>query len=141
MLPITVAIADRSRTSRLACFKSLQHDEQIRIVAGVANRFDLVEASVSLRPSIMVCGMSLAIDHGHWLLRTMRRECPGTGVLLVTDAVLRHDEMVKMLDFGPVGFIARNRVSRQLPRAIRGVDRGEAWLPRKVLGMLVGQAL
>jgi DNA-binding NarL/FixJ family response regulator len=141
MQRITVALADRSRASQAACFESLQQHDNITIVARVASRFDVVEASVALRPSIIVCGMSLAADFGHWLLKTVRRECPSTRILLVTDTVLGHDEMVKVLDFGPLGFVARKLVPRQLPHAIRGVARGEAWLPRKVLGMLVEQAL
>ena len=141
MQPITVAVADRSRAARVACFESLQHDDRIQVIAGAASRFDVLEAGIALRPSIIVCNLSLAADFGHWLLKVLRDQCPGTRILLLTDDVFRHDQMAEILGFGPLGFVARKFIPAQLSAAVRGIARGEAWLPRKALGMFAERAL
>ena len=141
MKPITVAIADRTRACRVACFESLQRDRDISVVAGVNERFELVQIGMSLRPAVVVCGMSLASEFGHWLLRTLGRECPATRVLLITDAAPSEADIAKSLALGSSAFVARALVQRLLPLAIHSMNRGEAWVPRRVLGRFAEQIL
>ena len=137
MRPITVAIADRDPSGRVACKRLLRHIPGIRVVAGLGLRQDVVPTTLEIKPRILLCSFDFAADAGYSLLLTLRRECPETLIILLTDYQVQEDQLMPALFNGAVGFITRASLQSQLPSAVRGVDRGEAWVPRKMLGTIL----
>ena len=137
MQPITVSIVDRDPSGRMACKRLLRHIPGIRVVSGVAGQQDVVPKTLEIKPRILLCSFDLAADAGYSLLLKLRRECPETLVILLTDHEVQEDQLIPALFNGAVGFVTRASLQYQLQRAVRGVDAGEAWVPRKMLGTIL----
>ena len=137
--PITVSIADRDPSGRVACKRLLRHIPGIRVVAGVAAWQDVVPMTLEIKPRILLCSFDLAADAGYSLLLTLRRECPETLVILLTDHQVQEDQLMPALFNGALGFVARASLQSQLPSAVRGVAGGEAWVPRRMLGTILAR--
>ena len=106
-------------------------------MAGGASWQDIVSRTLEIKPRILLCSFDLAADAGYSLLLTLRRECPETLVILLIDYQVQEDQLMPALFNGAVGFLTRASLHSQLPSAVRGVDRGEAWVPRKMLGTIL----
>jgi DNA-binding NarL/FixJ family response regulator len=102
---------------------------------------DVIPTTRKIKPRILLCSFGLAADAGHSLLLTLRRECPLTRVILLIDHTLHEDRLMPALINGAVGFLPRRALRFQLPSAVRGADRGEAWVPRKMLGTILAHYL
>jgi DNA-binding NarL/FixJ family response regulator len=140
MQPITVAIADSSRSRRLMCVESLR-GHGIDVVAQATTIADTVVAAIAHHPSVIVCGMDLGADVVHSLLGPLQDQCSVPRVVLVTESALGHEKIAEMLLFASFGFVARKLIRSQLAQAVRAVHRGEAWVPRKALGLFAELAL
>jgi DNA-binding NarL/FixJ family response regulator len=62
-------------------------------------------------------------------------------VVLLADDLIEEDRLMHALNIGARGYLGHDEIQLQLARAVRGVDRGEAWVPRKMLGKMVENAL
>ena len=62
-------------------------------------------------------------------------------LVLLVDKVLAEHRFMHALSIGACAYVAHDEVEQSLARAVRCVDRGEAWMPRKVLGKMVELAL
>jgi DNA-binding NarL/FixJ family response regulator len=134
--PITVAIADRDRAESAACQHLLRHEQGICVVAPTTTSEDIIATAIRVKPRIALCSYSLAVPSGCSLLITLRRICPETLVVLLTDGTIHEDRLMLALASGAVGFLTRETLRFQLLRAVRGVDGGEAWVSRKMLGRM-----
>jgi DNA-binding NarL/FixJ family response regulator len=133
---ITVAVVDWDRTECAACERLLRREQGISVVAPTATSEGVVAAALRVKPRILLCSLGLAVASGCSLLLTLRRDCPETLVVLLTDSTIHEDRLMLALASGAVGFLTRETLRFQLLRAIRGVNEGEAWVSRKMLGSM-----
>lgn len=137
MRRITVVVADTEPAWRAACNSVLGHEDDISIVAHAGQLDDAVAAVVELKPRILLCSLRFAAAASYSLLATLRQECPATLGVLWTDDTVGENQVIAALAKGALGLLNRNDLQRQLPQAMRGVDGGEAWVPRRMLGRIL----
>jgi DNA-binding NarL/FixJ family response regulator len=141
MQPITVAIADWDRAEYATCERLLRREQGISVIAPTPMSEDVVTAALRVKPRILLCSLDLAVASGCSLLLTLRRDCPETLVVLLPGGTIHEDRVMLALASGAVGFLTRETLRFQLPRAVRGVDGGEAWVSRKILGRMFDRVL
>jgi len=137
-LPITVEIADREEMNRRACLRLLQAEEGIRVVGEARNGLEALTAAEKLKPDVLLLGINLLKGREISLLSTVRRKSPGTKVILLTRRAAE-PRVLKALSYGASGYIEEEAVSTFLLKAVRLVDAGEAWVPRKILSRVIGR--
>jgi DNA-binding NarL/FixJ family response regulator len=137
MKTITVAIADPDREGLMACKRVLWHDLGITVVGEATSCKDLVVKVLRLKPHVLLFSLGLCTDAECSLLRALCRECPATRVVLLAEHSVQEDLLVHALAIGARGYLEHGVVERQLAKAVHGVNRGEAWVPRKMLGKIM----
>ena len=141
MPPITVAIADRERAHRFACARLLHREQDIRVVARIAASDDVLPIALECEPRILLCSLSRAETGNFSLLRTLRHHCKGTLIVLFIEDTARETQLIAALVNGARALVDCRVLSRQLADAVRAVDRGEAWVPRRMLGTILARVL
>lgn len=138
---ITVAIAAQEGTSMAQCKHTLRHDGEIIVLRQAASNEDLVVRMRRLKPRILLLSADLCTDAECSLLQALRRECPGTLVMLVGPHAIEDEQLANALVVGARGYLEQGDLERLLARAVHGVDRGEAWITRKMLGKIMQMSL
>jgi DNA-binding NarL/FixJ family response regulator len=132
MLPITVVIAERQKADRTACVRLLKSEEGIRVVGEARSGLEAITSAAKLRPRILLLELILARDGGSSLVPALRQKSPQTKIILLTEGA-SEARTLEALCHGARGYLDKSVVSRFLPRAVRVVDAGEAWVPRKMV--------
>jgi two-component system, NarL family, response regulator len=138
MRPISVLIADRAKSGRATCRTLLEPEKGIRVVGEAASGLDAVTAAERLKPSILLLDLALFNGDGTVLLPVIRRKSPRTRVLLLTDDA-PEAPTIEALSHGARGYLEKGALRTYLPRAVRAVGAGEAWVPRKMVGQLMAR--
>jgi DNA-binding NarL/FixJ family response regulator len=159
MQPIAVAISDdnvgrRSKLERLLHGKpgikvlmnvrSIENDmvKERRLIprtdiSAVEDRVAMVRR---LSPRVLFASMKQCIDADYAMLASLRDVCPQTQVILLADdSEQQEDQVMQALASGARGYLNLETESFHLSRAVHAVDRGEVWVPRKMLGKIMGQ--
>ena len=134
MSPISVVIADREKTRRVACLRLLQPEKRVRVL-GEARSGQGAIAAAKLQPRILLLGLSLSPGRSVILLRILRQKSPRTKVLLL---ITRASEarILEALSHGAQGYLETKVLRAFLLKAVRVVDAGEAWVPRKMVAKI-----
>ena len=140
MESITVAIADPDCSEIVACRSMLQHDRDITVVRQTSSGKGLVSMMLRIKPRILLLSVALCTDAKCSMLQTLRRECPETRVLLLAHHSVQEAMLANALAIGARGYLEQDDIQRLLANTVHGVDRGEAWVPRKMLGKIMSVA-
>lgn len=135
MAPITVFLADRKRTRRAACLRLLRPEKGVQVVGEARSGLEAL-AAARRRPRLLLLDWALATGGEFALLRILRKQSPKTKVLLLT----RPTSQARLLDalaHGARGYLDARALRRFLPKAVRLVDAGEAWVPRKMVAKIL----
>jgi len=158
---VTVAIADEDAGRRTKFENCLQGEEDIMVLKNATtsegemtidrrlnprkniSAIDNIVAMIRrLNPRILLANLKLCTDEDCAMLLSLRRECPETLVVLLADESVQQEEQVmQALASGARGFLSPEADSRYLSKAVHVIDRGEAWVPRKMLGKIMDQVL
>lgn len=141
MQTITVAIAGRQAAGLATCKRLLQQEPDTEVVGQAATCMEVIATVRKFKPRVLVCSLEMCTDTDFPLLLELRRACPTTRVVLLADDLIEEDRLMHALNIGARGYLGHDEIQLQLARAVRGVDRGEAWVPRKMLGKMVENAL
>ncbi len=136
MPPIGVVIAGRARADRAAWRSVLEPEKDIRVVAEARSGLDAVLAAERLKPGILLLDLALFGGGGTSLLRVIRQKSPRTQVLLLTHRA-PEARTLEALCHGARGYLEKRTLRTYLARAIRAVDAGEAWVPRKMVAKIM----
>jgi DNA-binding NarL/FixJ family response regulator len=136
MLPVTVVIADGDKTSRARSLNILQAENGISVVGVARNGLEAVLAADGLKPHILLLNLNLFKGKGDNLLRTLRRKSPRTRMILLTRRAFK-GPMLEVLSQGALGYLNERAISTHLPKAVRQVEAGEAWVPRRMAVRIV----
>jgi DNA-binding NarL/FixJ family response regulator len=164
MKNVTVAIADIDHDRRLLYERLLHGEDGITLLSNVGpgkgdrndhafvNRRSQQRTDVSacenevarikrLRPSVMLVNVDMNNDEDHALLLSLRCECPDAHIVLLTDDFVQESKIIQALAIGARGYLSNEAVKFHLSRAVQVVGRGEAWVPRKMLGNIMDHML
>jgi DNA-binding NarL/FixJ family response regulator len=135
MSQITVVVADEEKERRAACLRLLEPEKGIRVVAEAATTAETL-GSARLAPKILLLDSKLAIGRGLVLLPIFLRRSPDTKIIVLTGQS-SGAALLDALSHGAHGYLNRRRLRAFLPKAVRKVADGEAWVPRKVLPKII----
>jgi DNA-binding NarL/FixJ family response regulator len=136
MPPITVVVAERQKADRAACLKMLEPEIGIRVVGQARSGLEAISCTGQLRPRIILLDLALARAAGTSLIPALRRKSPHTQVILLTDRA-SEARTLEALAHGARGYLDRSMVDKFLARAVRVVDAGEAWVPRRMVAKIM----
>jgi DNA-binding NarL/FixJ family response regulator len=140
MSPVTVVIAARQRASRSACLRLLQAQKGIRVVGAVRTEAEAFAAAGRIRPRVLLLDFSLFRRDGARVLSVLRERSPRTKVILLTDRA-SEARILDGLSRGALGYLERRALRTYLAKAVRAVNAGEAWVPRKMVAGILGRLL
>ena len=96
-----------------------------------------VAAAESLKPNVLLLDLGMFDgDARTTLLPVIRRRSPDTRVLLLTERA-REARTIDALCSGARGYLEKRALGTYLSRAVRAVDAGEAWVPRKMVATII----
>lgn len=136
MSPITVLIADRDEARRAACVRLLQPEKGIRVVGRAQSGLEALSATAKLKPRILLLSLNLLKGKEIAQLFVLRQKSPQTKVILLTHRAPK-TRILEALSYGARGYIEEKVLSAFLPKAVRCVDAGEAWVPRKMVARII----
>ena len=161
MQKITVAIADNNELRRTKYEHYLQSEQGIIVLRdGAKNKgevtvdrrlkprtdiseIDNIVATIRrLNPRILFASMKQCTESDCALLVSLRCECPDTLVVMMADASSTpDDQVIQALASGARGYLDVATDSPQFSKAAHVIDRGETWVPRKMLDKVMSKLM
>ena len=161
MQPINVAVVDVNQQKRTAMENLLQQDRQnFAVLTDVSSRqsvrikerrlklrknVTLIEDNLArvnrLEPKVLFVNAQFFLDADCMFFVLLRRQCPEILVILLTDETTKENEILQALASGVCGFLNQKSNLVEFLKATKAVEHGEAWVPRKFLGKIMGRIL
>ena len=138
MARITVVIADRKKSGRTACLNILKLERWIDVAAEAGSGLEVIAAAARLKPRILLIHLNMLEGKKINLLWALRQKSPRTKVILLTCRV-PEKPILEALSHGARGYIQEKNFSTFLPKAVRRVDAGEAWVSRKMVAKIINR--
>jgi DNA-binding NarL/FixJ family response regulator len=136
MRPITVIEAEREKADRAAWVELLAPEPGIRVVGEARSGLEVISVTARFRPRVLLLDVGLASAPGAALIPALRQKSPQTKVILLTEGT-NQARTIDALAHGARGYLDKSLVAKFLPRAVRVVDAGEAWVPRKMVAKIM----
>jgi len=133
---ISVLITERRKQVRSICRNLLEPERGIRIVGEARNGIEAVSAVARFKPNIVLLDAALINGTAASLIALIRRKSPHTRVLLLTDRAPAA-RTLDTLSHGARGYLEKASLPAYLPRAVRVVSSGQAWVPRKMVARII----
>jgi DNA-binding NarL/FixJ family response regulator len=133
--PITVVIADQKQRQRSKCQEILGIEDGISVVGHAKSRHEVIEA-LKGKPRVLLLDFKMSIVSPDSLVPAIRKRSPKTRIVLMTDRA-SESKILEVLSQGARGYLWKDLVQVHLPRTVRVVDAGEAWIPRMMVAMLL----
>lgn len=138
MRSITVVIAHPEDAIRTWCLRLLAPEQQVQVVAEARNGLETLASTAKLKPRILLLDLDLPRANGFTLLPAIHQKSPHTKVILLTRGA-SGTRILDALSLGALGYLEDKALGAFLAKAVRAVDAGEAWVPRKMVAAIVGQ--
>lgn len=125
-MPTRAVLADDHVLVRQG-LKSLLEREKIQVVAEASDGLEAMRLAELLQPDIAVMDISMPILNGIDALRGLKRSCPKTKAILLT----QHDEdqyVREALEAGVQGYVLKSQAASELVQAIQQVSQGRFYL-------------
>jgi DNA-binding NarL/FixJ family response regulator len=135
MASITIAVASHKKSSRADCLRLLHSDEKIRVVGEARNGLEAIAAVAQLKPRVLLFHWDLLQGKKIHLLWALREKSPRTKIILLTRRVSER-RVLEALSYGVRGYLNENAIRAFLVKAVRMVESGEAWVPRKIVNRI-----
>ena len=132
----TVVIADDHPATRLGVRIALMNGG-FRVLAEAADCEGTVRAVDRERPDVVLLDVGMP-GGGIQAAARIAAERPATAIVMLS-ASNRTDIVLAALRAGAVGYLPKDTRSDRLPNALRGVLRGEAALPRALVGAVLNE--
>ena len=136
MPTITVVIADRHKASRSLSMNTLESEKGIAVVGVARNGLEAMMAAGGIKPRILLINSNLLRGKSDPLLYTLRQKSPKTKMILLTRRA-SEATILEALSIGARGYLKETDIRAFLPQAVRQVEAGEAWVPRKMVLKIV----
>ena len=129
-------VADGDAPTRAGIRSTLERDGFV-VCAEVADGPSAVEAALRERPDVCVLDVHMP-GGGIAAAREIAARVPGTAVVMLA-ASHDDDELFDALRAGAAGYLLKDIDADRLPVALKGVLKGEAALPRRLVARLVDE--
>lgn len=162
--PVTVAIADVDHGRRAGYERFLQDEPGITLLTNVAtgneagNDAEFVDRRLKprtnvtasedevarikrLKPLVLLVNLDMCANEDYDLLMSLRRECPEMLVVLLANDSVDESKIIQAMKTGARGYLQYQTANLNLTKAIQVVARGEAWVPRKMVGDIMDNIL
>lgn len=125
--PISVLVVDDHSLVRKGFRRMLEDDEGIRVIGEASNGLEAIQAAQTLRPNVVVMDMAMPELDGVQATREIKKHAPQTEVLILS---MYSDEnyVRNAREAGAKGYLLKNAVDVDLPRAVRTVAAGGTFL-------------
>jgi DNA-binding NarL/FixJ family response regulator len=130
----TIVIADDHPVIRLGVRMALLRGG-FDVLAEVADGDEAVDATLRLRPEVCLLDVSMPINGIEAAARIAEARIATRVVMLTVSN--RTEDVIAALRAGAVGFLPKDTHPDRLPAALCGVLRGEAALPRTLVGRVL----
>lgn len=117
---------------------ALATEKTIQIVAEVQEKKQFLDLLRRRRPTLTIIDLALPPAGAHPVLPQIRRRSPRTKVLAI-DNRLDEGRVLGAVKAGVHGYMLEEAVPGYLPKAVRVMAAGEAWLSRKLTGKVVAE--
>ncbi len=134
MPTLKALIIDDNTDFRTSCGELLQSDLEIQVSA--CDGGGAVESLESTSPDVVVMGLNIDEQQRWQLLKLIQLRWAQCQVLTLADNQSDIDA-VKQIEACAVGFINSEDLERLLAKAVKKINQGEAWVPRKLVPSLV----
>lgn len=114
----------------------IEKDQELEVVARAEDGLTAIQLVVGLRPDIALLDDRLALVDGYDALRRIVDEQADARVLLMASAA-SEELALRAFRLGARGFVPKRGGLALLPRAIRAILEGEAWMERRLSCRLV----
>lgn len=138
MKKIRVLIADDHALVREGIRSLLALAADIEIVGEAADGREAVARVRQFMPEIVLMDLAMPVMGGLEATRRIRKECPGTKVLALT----QYDDseyVLPIIEAGARGFVTKMSSSSELAAAIQAVHQGESYLSPSAAAALVDE--
>jgi DNA-binding NarL/FixJ family response regulator len=128
---VRILLADDHAVVRRGLRALLEARQDFEICAEASNGRDAVELALHHKPDVAVLDLSLPIVNGIEATRQIRKEAPGTEVMIFT----LHDkqnEIRDVLHAGARGYVLKSEADEQIVRAIEALARHNAYFSNHV---------
>jgi DNA-binding NarL/FixJ family response regulator len=132
----TIVIADDHPVIRLGVRMALMRGG-FDVLAEVADGDEAVQAVLRLRPEVCLLDISMPVDGIEAAIRIAEAQVATRVVMLTVSN--RTEDAIAALRAGAVGFLPKDTHPDRLPAALCGVLRGEAALPRALVGRVLAE--
>lgn len=116
----------------------IEDEDGLSVVAQAGTLRDGLAQALNHRPDLILLDLCLADGSGLDLLSRLRRELPGTR-LLVVSMYRDKEHILAALDGGADGYVTKDSVSEHLLYGLRQVLAGESYLDPSVSKLLLAQ--
>jgi DNA-binding NarL/FixJ family response regulator len=133
---LTVLLADDHEPTLVGVRYALE-DAGMTVVAAVTTAADAVRAALRTKPDIAL-DVNMPGGSGIEAAAQIAREPPETAVVMLS-GVASDEDLFAALLAGARGFLLKDTDPDRLPRALEGVMKGEAAVPRTLMARLIDE--
>ena len=158
MQPITVAVVEIDQDQHIPVEKFVRQNQiNVELLTDTQSNYDNhverrcasrdgvtpVDNAIArikrLNPRVLLVNANKSIDEYCDLLFVLRYECPDTQAILIINEAVEENYLLETLACGARGFITDNLDSLNFSKVIDAINRGEAWVSRKLVGKIMHQ--
>ena len=137
---ISLLIVDDHPVVRAGLRTLLRTQLDMEVVGEAVDGASAVEGALALKPDVAIMDLSMEGMGGLEATREIRRQLPGTKVLVLT--MHENEEYLRQtLDAGATGYVLKKAANTELAVAIRAVHRGEVFVYPSLTRVLMGDML
>jgi len=123
---VRILLADDHAVVRRGLRALLEARQDFEVCAEASNGREAVELALQHRPDVAVLDISLPIVNGIEATRQIRKEAPGTEVMIFT-LHDRESEIRDVLHAGARGYVLKSEADEQIVRAVEALARHHAY--------------
>lgn len=120
-------------TSQLASFTETS---DINVIGNFNNQVDALQCVVVDKPAVILLDYEIEKANTGLLVKTLLVESPDSKVILIGEK-LSDNIVLSCLVSTIYGYLERQDVEKFLHKAIFSVAKGEAWISRRLVGLLI----
>jgi two-component system, NarL family, response regulator LiaR len=124
--------------------RALEADADLDILNIEKNTIESFMDSIrKLKPQVILFAHMEALPNLREICKAIREiaKSQGRAELLLMGSIPAHEEIVNLINAGARGYFDLNDSSSQLPEAVRAVHKGEIWLPRDKMSIIMDRII
>jgi two-component system, NarL family, response regulator LiaR len=141
---ITLLIFCPSDIILAGILRALEADPELEILNIEKNTIEsFIDSIKKLKPQVILFAHMEPLPNLREICKAIREiaKTQGRSELLLLGSIPAHEEIVNLINAGARGYFDLNDASSQLPEAVRGIHKGEIWLPRDKMSSIMDRII